>query len=139
MTRVDDRTNQLAALDLFAGCTPRELQQALSFFTPIRVPAGTTFIHEGGIGAEYFVIVSGTARVERQGELIARIEAGNGVGEIALISDHHRRNADVIAETDVDTLVANRREFASLIDAVPNVARRILGGAVSRLADPQPA
>ena len=139
MSRVDDRMNQLASLGLFAGIPRKQLHTALSYFTPIRVKAGQTFIHQGEVGSEYFLIVSGVAVVERDGDVVAEIGPGQGCGEIALLSDDHRRNASVVAITDLETLVANRREFASLLDTLPTVASRILTGAVTRLAAPAPA
>jgi CRP-like cAMP-binding protein len=45
------------------------------------------------------------------------------------------RSATVTAETDMVLEILNRREFSSLLDENPTVARKVMVGAVKRLQE----
>jgi voltage-gated potassium channel len=125
--------NRLHRVDLFDGLRPTQLAAVDRLFTEIVLPAGTDLIAEGGVGREFFVIAEGEVTVERDGHEIARLTAGDFVGENALLSAGPR-NATVRALTDVRVLVQNRREFASLLDTIPAVRDRIHAAASQRAA-----
>ncbi len=55
-------------------------------------------------------IISGLARVVRDGRDVATVSAGDVVGEMALI-DGHRRSATVVAETAVEVSFSTGRAF----------------------------
>jgi CRP-like cAMP-binding protein len=56
--------------------------------------------HEGRSGYAFFILASGDARVEQDGEELRRLGPGEVVGEIAMLGDG-RRSADVVAVDDV--------------------------------------
>ena len=124
---------RLKQVRLFDGVRPAQLAAADRLFTEIVLPAGTGLIAEGGVGREFFVIADGEVAVERRGRQVARLGAGDFVGEVSLLGDGPR-NASVRALTDVRVLVQNRREFASLLDAIPSVRDRIAEAAEARKA-----
>jgi CRP-like cAMP-binding protein len=80
------------------------------------------------------LIAAGTARVERDGTNVATLGPGELIGELSLLTGAPR-TATVIAETDVEVAALSRQEFASLLDASPKLAQKILIGAVLRLRD----
>jgi voltage-gated potassium channel len=124
---------RLHDMELFSGLRGSQLEKVDRLFTEVVLPAGTDLIAEGGVGREFFVIADGDVAVRKQGREIARLSAGDFVGEVALIGDG-RRNATVRALTPVRVLVQNRREFASLLDAVPDVRERVSAAAERRAA-----
>lgn len=79
-------------------------------------------------------IVTGRARVTRDGRAIATVGAGDVVGEMALV-DGLRRSADVIATTLVEGIILHRTSFLKLLDNRPSIARKLLLTQTARLRE----
>ena len=125
------RTEPLARLDLFAGCTPAQLAEARSLLTLLTVDAGTVLIREGGLGLEFLVIADGEASVTIGGQRVATLGPGDFAGEMSLLGNA-RRSATVTAATPLVVYVANPAEFTSLLEVAPSVAERVTGAAAAR-------
>ena len=78
------------------------------------------------------IIASGQATVRRKGRVLARLSDGDFFGELAVVAGVPR-TATVTADTDMVLETLNRREFSSLLDESPRIAKKILVGAVRRL------
>lgn len=117
----------LRHVPVLASLPSRALKRAASLMTPISFPAGKVLCREGAVGLEAFLLVSGSASVTRDGELLAKLGPGDLVGEGALIGSGYR-NATVVTDEPVTALVMSRREFSSL-RALPGVA-----GAIDKVA-----
>ncbi len=128
MALVETLTN----IDLFSELSNRELKKVASFMTPINVKAGRDLTVQGKPGREFMIIAEGTATVRRDGRVIASLGPGDFFGELAVIAGVPR-TATVTAETDMVIQALNRREFSSLLDGSPKLAKKILVGAVKRL------
>ena len=105
---------ELRQLPVFALLPDRALRLAASLVTPVEFEPGDVLVHEGDVGREAFVLLSGTARVTRDGAGIATAGRGDLVGEVALLGDGYR-TATVTATTPVTAFVMNPREFNSLL------------------------
>lgn len=101
--------------------------------TLIQVTAGHRLIHQGAFGNEVFLILEGEVLVERDGRPLAVLTPGAVVGEQAVLLNEPR-NATVTAATDGLVAVMNRREFSTMLEACPVLARHVLQDAVSRAA-----
>ena len=117
---------------LFSGLSKKERKAVARLITPVAVAQGTVLTREGDPGREAMLIASGTARVERDGQNVAILGPGELFGELALLTGE-RRMAMVTAETDMVVAALSRQEFASLLDASPKIAQKILVDAVRRL------
>ena len=117
---------------LFSGLSKRELKTVARLLTPVKVAQGTVLTREGDLGREAMYIASGTASVERDGDKVATLGPGEFFGELALLTGAPRV-AMVTAETDMLIGALSRQEFASLLDASPRIAQKILVDAVRRL------
>ena len=117
---------------LFSGLSKKELKAVGQLLTPVKVAQGTVLAREGDLGREAMYIASGTASVERDGTKVATLGPGEFFGELALLTGA-RRIAMVTAETDMVVAALSRQEFASLLDASPRIAQKILVDAVRRL------
>ena len=106
-----------------------EIAALEGFSTTITLSAGTDFATQGQTGQEAMVVLSGMAGVVRDGKTVAEVGAGDVIGELALLSNEPR-SATLTAITDVQVMVLNRREFASLLDSCPSLNDR-----VQKLAD----
>jgi CRP/FNR family transcriptional regulator, cyclic AMP receptor protein len=124
----------LAEVPLFSACSKKELQLVARRAEQVRVPAGKVLVREGAAGAEFFVILDGTAEVTRHGRRVATLGPGAFFGDLALL-DRAPRNATVTAKTEMDLAVLGQREFAAMIDEVPGFAHKLLSGLAHRLRE----
>jgi len=124
----------LKNVELFAGCSKKDLEKIAKAADEITMPAGTIIVDQGQTGREAFVILSGTATVKRNGKKVATIGEGNVVGELSLL-DHGPRTASVICETDCDLLVISQRHFLGVLDEVPALAHKLLGTLAGKIRE----
>jgi CRP/FNR family cyclic AMP-dependent transcriptional regulator len=114
-----------AISDSLAGTFSDQEMAALSRLGTIaHIEAGQRFASEGSIGREAVVVLSGTADVVRDEDVIATVGAGAILGEISLLKGDPR-NASLIAHDDVDIVVMSSREFRSLLDQCPRLANDV--------------
>jgi MFS family permease len=107
------------ALALFAPLDGVVLERLAAAFRPLSLPAGSVIIREGEPGERFYLIDSGEVSVQKNGAEVARLGAGDYVGEIALL----RRiptTATVVAHTNVELLALDPDIF---IDAITGSAR----------------
>jgi CRP/FNR family transcriptional regulator, cyclic AMP receptor protein len=121
----------VGTLPLFTDHTSRECARILKLGTTLRVAQGSVLTVQGQAGHEVFVVVSGTARCERDGRCVAVFGPGDLFGEVAVL-DQGPRTATVVAESPMEVIVFGRREFNVLLDASPKVARRMLPSMAAR-------
>lgn len=102
--------------------SPEEIAHLDRLSTQITLPAGAVLTSEGRFGREVMVILSGSAAVSRGDEVLATVGAGGMVGEQAVLTNG-RRNADVIATSDLTAAVMSVQEFNSLLHDCPRVEK----------------
>ena len=128
----DAKIRLLSGVALFSTCAKHELRRIASLADEIEAPEGKTLAREGDTGAEFFVVVEGTATATRRGRKVGTIGPGSFFGELALL-DQGPRAATVTADTDMQLLVLTSRAFFDLVDELPSVNRKILAGMAERL------
>ncbi|HEX2738035.1 MAG TPA: cyclic nucleotide-binding domain-containing protein [Acidimicrobiia bacterium] len=134
MHRRDTFARHLAEVPLFSACSQKDLALVARRGEDVRVDAGKVLVTEGATGSEFFVIISGKARVTRRGRKVATLGPGDFFGDLALL-DKAPRNATVTADTPMELVVLGQREFAAIIDEVPGFSRKLLAGLARRLRD----
>jgi CRP-like cAMP-binding protein len=117
--------NRLKGLHLFASCSTKELRRIRTLMTDTRVHAGRVLTSYAEPGAEFFVVIEGTATVWRQGMRLETVGPGGFFGEQSLLV-HGARTATVIAETDMKLFVLSQQEFWSPHFLIPPVMERML-------------
>ena len=120
------------SIALFASVPRRRRRVVASWADEIAVPAGTELTRQGAYAQEFFVVVSGTADVTRDGAHVAALEAGDFFGEVGLLGAGWERTATVVATSPMRLLVLARREFRSLLAALPAAAVSIRRAAAER-------
>ena len=128
MTIID----RLGGIELFSELNAKEVRRLASFMTTVTIAQGRDLTVQGAPGREFMIIGEGEASVRRNGRLIATLGPGDFFGELALIAGV-ARTATVTAETPMVVEALNRREFSTVLDENPRIARKILVGAVKRL------
>jgi CRP/FNR family cyclic AMP-dependent transcriptional regulator len=132
MARHDAFIDHLARVPLFSACSKKDLQLVAKRAEDVKVDAGKLLVSEGDTGTEFFVIVDGNATVRKHGRKVAELGPGGFFGELALL-ERAPRNATVKAETPMELVVLGQREFAGIIDDVPEFAHKLLAGLARRL------
>lgn len=134
MARHDAYIAHLTQVPLFSACSRDELRKLSRRTTDIPIAEGHTLVKEGERGLEFFVIVSGRARVSRKGRKVGELGPGDFFGELALLIDADR-NATVTALTPMEAIVLSRREFEAALADAPRMTRKIMSGMARRLAE----
>jgi CRP-like cAMP-binding protein len=137
VARVSIAPDRLRALPLLASLSDAELERLGRAFEDKHVSAGAHLTLEGASGYSFFVIESGTVRVERDGQLLKTLSDGDFFGEAAILTGE-RRNATVTAASDVDLLVLFGTEFRVLESELPETAERIRAKMLERVNEPLP-
>jgi CRP/FNR family cyclic AMP-dependent transcriptional regulator len=128
----DERVELLRNVHLFSGCTDKQLAFIATRVEDVDVPASKVLCAEGASGGDFFVVVSGTARVERRGTQIDELGPGAFFGEIALI-DQGLRTATVTATSPMRLIVLGPSQFRDVLNADPQMARQLLYAVTKRL------
>jgi CRP/FNR family transcriptional regulator, cyclic AMP receptor protein len=119
-----DKTDLLATLPIFAKLHPRSLQAVAALAVEDAAPAGTELMREGEAADAFFVIVSGTVRIERGGRTVRSLTDGGFLGEIALLEDGDR-TASATCATDCSFIRLGSHEFRRVVETFPDVRARV--------------
>ena len=138
-TPSDPKLELLRGVPLFAGLDSQHLAAIAAITEEKALPAGSVLTHEGRHEGYFYVIVSGTIRIEQGGRLLNTLHDGDFLGEISLL-DGGPRTADAIADSDCRLLALTHRRFWQLLDSETAVRDAILEEVGRRLrhmeADP---
>ena len=104
----------LRSLPLFHPLPPATIEELAASLVPVRVGAGEAVFRQGDSGDRFYVVASGEAVVEIDGEVVNRLGRGGYFGEIALLRDVPR-TATVTAESDLELLALERDEFIAAV------------------------
>jgi CRP/FNR family cyclic AMP-dependent transcriptional regulator len=121
---MDQKLELLQRVPLFAGMESKALEAIGKIAEERDVPAGAALTHEGRHEGYFFVIVSGTVRIERGGQTINTLRDGDFLGEISLL-DGGPRTASAIADSPSRLLVLTYPRFQQLLDTAPEVRTAI--------------
>lgn len=122
----------LASVPLTAGLEARTRRRLAEIGKRRSYQADEVIVREGSTGTALYIVLSGTARVEREGEAIGQLSAGDFFGELALIEEHPR-SATVVAAAPTECLLFPAWEFTALLNEHPEVAVPIMRALIARL------
>jgi CRP-like cAMP-binding protein len=117
--------DKIADIPMFSGLTDREVRSLAQRAEQVSVAKGTELVTEGASGVEFFVLLSGKAKVTRKGRTVSTLKSGDSFGELALLAGTPRR-ATVTTTEDSEVMVLLRRDFIALLDEFPRMARKML-------------
>ena len=121
---MDDKTDLIAALPIFAGLDARSIEAVAALARVGSSPSGTVLVREGEPGDTFYVIVTGTVRISRKGVFIRSMSDGGFLGEIALI-EGGGSTATATCATDCELASFGSFEFGRLMARFPDVSARI--------------
>jgi CRP/FNR family transcriptional regulator len=123
---------QLASVPLLAGLSERTRRRLAEVGKRRTYGADETIVKEGSTGTALYIVLSGTARVEREGAPLGKLTTGDFFGELALIEEHPR-SATVVAVEPTECLLFPAWEFTALLNEHPEVAVPIMRALIGRL------
>jgi CRP/FNR family transcriptional regulator, cyclic AMP receptor protein len=97
------------------------------------VPAGKNLIKQGASDTDLFLILKGAVSIAVDGREVAHKEAGEHVGEMAVVDPVTPRSASVVATADTVVARIAEPDFSALADRHPRLWRRIALELASRL------
>jgi CRP-like cAMP-binding protein len=135
--RQEARASELARVPLFARCSKRQLRRLASEAHVDQIEPGEKLVSLGSPSYQLYVVLTGTASIQRDGNEIGRVTKGDVVGELGLLFDEPR-NADVVATSALEVLGLDRAGLQRALDAVPGMGWTLLTTVAERLhrADP---
>ncbi|MFL5960075.1 MAG: cyclic nucleotide-binding domain-containing protein [Gaiellaceae bacterium] len=127
-----DWLGTLAEVPLFDGLPKSHLRRIAKLARIRRFAPGSVLVRAGDPGRSFYVLLDGTARVQRGGGRSRRLGAGDYFGEMALL-DGAPRSASVVAEGEVVALTVDRPGFTKLLRSEPALAHALLRTLAARL------
>ncbi len=126
------RIRQLAKLDRFSGFNNDEIKLVVEAATYLTVPEGWAMMSENTPADKAYLILSGEVSVRRAGQEVARVGAGDLVGEMALVN-HKLRSATVVTESPLEALHFTATTVAALNAKIPHFQEALTGATEERL------
>ena len=132
LLRKDAKIELIKKVPLFSRCSKKELAGVAAEADELVLPAGRALATQGARGAEFVIIVDGSADVTKNGRRINQLGSGDFLGEIALISGA-LRTATVTTTSETRILVLTDRGFKRLTGEMPSIQASILKALSERL------
>jgi protein lysine acetyltransferase len=130
------RADELAALEIFAGCPASVLVPLAAQLRPLTAAPGQVLMQQGELAVSFLIIGSGHAEVTHTAvdghDTVAELTPGLIAGEIALLRDGPR-TATVIAKEALTGWIGGREAFATMLE-LPDMVDKLIRISRQRLA-----
>jgi CRP-like cAMP-binding protein len=100
---------------IFNGLTPDEVEYVLHCGKIIHFHDGQTVFHEGMLGRNLFVVLSGKIAIYNKKRVIAKCRVGDAFGEMAVLNQKPR-SATAAALEDVKLFTLDESELNQILD-----------------------
>jgi CRP/FNR family transcriptional regulator len=125
----------LRQVPLLTPLDDKQLKRLAGDFKERHVEAGGEIMSAGRGGVAFFILLEGEAAVSVDGQERRRLQAGDYVGEIAMIDPDAPRSATVTAVTDVRLAHLSAWDFRPFVLEHPEVAWDLLRTLAKRLRE----
>jgi CRP/FNR family cyclic AMP-dependent transcriptional regulator len=116
--------SQLKRIPLFEAIPDEDLKQVATFAVGEEHPEGAVVVKEGDFSNHFYGIEEGTAKVERDGQEVATLEAGDVFGEQGLL-DKQERSATVTATSPLRVIKIEHWELSRMKKSMPEVIEKL--------------
>ena len=130
----EEKIDMLGSMPLFQGVDVEDLGGIADRTVEVDYAGGGVIVREGEIGTGFFVIVSGSVRVVRDGETVSTLGRGEFFGELSVL-DRRPRIAQVVAAEPTACLALASWDLEAVIAEQPRVALAMLRVLAERLRD----
>jgi len=125
--------DELRNVPLFSNVSKKQLKSLANAGKIVTWPEDKIGVVQGRPGMAFFLILSGTVAVTRDGKPLARLNANDYFGETAMLTGDPR-NAQVQATTDTVLFALGRPSFARTVKQDPDLAMRVLSTMADRVS-----
>lgn len=135
MVGVSDKQlmDELKQVPLFSGVSKRQLKSLSQAGKVINWPEGKVGVVQGSSAAAFYLILSGSVEVTRDGKPLARLHDNDYFGEMAMLTGEPR-NAEVTATAPTQLFALGRTAFARTVKHDGDLAMRVLSTMAERLS-----
>lgn len=126
------KSKALSRVPLFSQLSDRELEFVASRADEVDAKAGTRLTTQGRSGDSFYVLLSGEADVEIDGDQRSTMKTGDFFGEISML-DRGLASATVTTTTEARLLVMSHAQFRDAIKASDELLVKVLAAMGERL------
>ena len=119
-------------IPIFDGLTPEEVEYILHHGQQLYFREGQTIFHQGQLGSNLFVVLSGKIMIYEHNEPIAKLHVGDAFGEMAVLNQRPR-SATAAALTEVRVFTLRESEINDILEK--RVAVRVLLNIIHMLSE----
>ena len=127
-----EKALSLRAAPLFASLSAETLLPVAAMCSEVSLERGEVLFEAGDIGDALYVLVDGAVEVVKGGDVIARLDAGECVGEMAAL-DYEPRSATVRAAAATHLVRLERNDLMDLLTDYPELVRNLASVLVERI------
>ncbi len=109
----------------------KQQKKILAAGRQVHLPQGWSPISESTSADKLYIIVAGEVSVRKHGEEIARVGAGEVIGEKAIVG-HSLRTASIVALTDLELIHLTDESVRELGETIPEFTAALTEVATSR-------
>jgi len=124
--------DKLAGLNRLEALSDRDLETVVRSGRHVHLPANWSLIWEKTPADKAYLIVDGEVSVRKGGQEVARLGAGDVIGEMAIVN-HKLRSASVVSLTPLEVVHFTKESLEALLDEVPAFAEALRSTAADRL------
>lgn len=127
-----EKALSLRAAPLFAQLSAETLLPVAAMCNEVSLERGEVLFESGEVGEALYVLVDGAVEVLKGGDVIARLGAGDCVGEMAAL-DYEPRSATVRASAATRLVRLERNDLMDLLTDYPELVRSLAAVLVERI------
>ncbi len=101
-------------IHIFQNLEPEEVAEILHQGKILQFREGQTIFHEGVLGSNVFIVLSGSVAIKHKNHLIAKCKVGDAFGEMAVLNNEPR-TATATALEDCKCFTLEEREVQQLL------------------------
>jgi CRP/FNR family cyclic AMP-dependent transcriptional regulator len=105
---------------LFLELYDDEIMKIVDRCQVLTLQKGDFIFREGDVGDELFIILNGTAHVEKHGIRLADLKKGDLFGELVLLNEN-TRSADIVVDNYTDLLIMSYSDIFGLYEHEPKI------------------
>ena len=125
---------KLARLNRLESLDDADLAKVVKAGRHLHLPADWSLIWEKTPADKAYLIVDGEVSVRKAGQEVARLGAGDVIGEMAIVN-HKLRSASVVSLTPLEVIHFTKESLQQLLDEVPAFGTAIRDTTADRLGD----
>ena len=115
---------RLKKIDVFSSLSDEHLKELADFAEETTISEGDKLTKKGSHSYQLFAIEDGEVEVLRDDETVAKLGAGDVVGETGVVG-RGLRNADVVAKSDVKAIFFTQDQVKKMRKDVPGLDEKL--------------